>query len=75
MEEIKQFFINIGRADVNEDMQNLVSDNIIDSLDVMNLINEIEKHYNKTLDSDFMRPIYFENFESIKQMLELAMKD
>ncbi|MBZ7965054.1 acyl carrier protein [Campylobacter sp. 2457A] len=75
MEEIKQFFINIGRADIDENMQNLVSDNIIDSLDVMNLINEIEKYYNKTLDSDFMRPMYFESFSSIKQMLELAMKD
>ncbi|MBZ7929205.1 acyl carrier protein [Campylobacter sp. RM10532] len=75
MEEIKQFFIKIGRADVDENMRNLVSDNIIDSLDVMNLINEIEKHYNKTLDSDFMRPMHFESFENIQKMLELAMKD
>ncbi|MBZ7947118.1 acyl carrier protein [Campylobacter sp. RM9939] len=75
MEEIKQFFIKIGRADVDENMRNLVSDNIIDSLDVMNLINEIEKHYNKTLDFDFMKPIYFESFESIQKMLEIAMKD
>ncbi|MBZ7956388.1 acyl carrier protein [Campylobacter sp. RM10541] len=75
MEEIKQFFINIGRADVDENMQNLVSDNIIDSLDVMNLINEIEKHYNKTLEFIFKRPQNFESFASIKQMLELAMKD
>ncbi|TKX33293.1 acyl carrier protein [Campylobacter taeniopygiae] len=72
MEEIKQFFINIGRADIDENIQNLVSDNIIDSIDVMNLINEIEKYYNKTLDSDFMRPMYFESFESIKQMISKA---
>ncbi|MGH2306128.1 hypothetical protein [Campylobacter taeniopygiae] len=41
-------------------------------MDVMNLINEIEKYYNKTLDSDFMRPIYFESFESIRQMINKA---
>ncbi|MFB1639696.1 phosphopantetheine-binding protein [Campylobacter molothri] len=72
MEEIKQFFKEIGREDIDENIRNLVSDNIIDSLDVMNLINKIEKHYNKTLDSDFMRPMHFESFESIKQMISKA---
>ncbi|MBZ7935009.1 acyl carrier protein [Campylobacter sp. LH-2024] len=75
MEEIKQFFKEIGREDIDEFDVDLFSSGRIDSLDVMNLINKIEKYYNKTLDSDFMRPIHFESFENIQKMLELAMKD
>ncbi|OOX99791.1 acyl carrier protein [Campylobacter coli] len=72
MEEIKQFFINIGKYGIDENEQRLVSDNIIDSLDILNLVNEIEKYYNKDLDSDFMNPENFENFENIKKMLKKA---
>ncbi|EMG6303835.1 TPA: acyl carrier protein [Campylobacter coli] len=72
MQEIKQFFINIGKYDIDENEQRLVSDNIIDSLDILNLVNEIEKYYNKDLDSDFMNPENFENFENIKKMLKKA---
>ena len=41
MQTIKQLFINIGRTDINESMQNLVSDDIIDSIDIMALVAEI----------------------------------
>ncbi|PCM56049.1 acyl carrier protein, partial [Campylobacter sp. BCW_8712] len=51
MQEIKQFFINIGKGDIDENEQNLVSNDIIDSLDILNLVNEIEKYYDKELDS------------------------
>ncbi|ECK2570974.1 MULTISPECIES: acyl carrier protein [Campylobacter] len=72
MQEIKQFFINIGKGDIDENEQNLVSNDIIDSIDILNLVNEIEKYYNKTLDSDFMRSMYFESFESIQKMIKKA---
>ncbi|TKX34353.1 acyl carrier protein [Campylobacter taeniopygiae] len=75
MKEIKQFFINIGRADVDENMEELISEDIIDSVDMMALVSEIEKHYKKTLKAKFITPENFESFASIKQMLELAMKD
>lgn len=69
---IKKFFINIKRADISETMQNLFSDNIIDSLDIMALVAEIEKYYDKSLNVKFISPENFEDFESIKNMLNKA---
>lgn len=72
MEQIKQFFINIERPDIDESMQNLVSDDVIDSIDIMALVAEIEKHYGSALKAEFINAENFENFENIKKMLELA---
>ncbi|HEB9334275.1 TPA: acyl carrier protein [Campylobacter coli] len=74
MIEIKKLFENIGRSDIDENMQNLVQNGIIDSLDVLNLVNEIEKYYEKELDSDFIEVNNFENFESIEKMIKKAFK-
>ncbi|EDO9741892.1 acyl carrier protein [Campylobacter jejuni] len=49
MQEIKQFFINIDRADIDENMQDLVSEDLIDSIDIMALVAEIEKFYKTAL--------------------------
>ncbi|EAL7805671.1 acyl carrier protein [Campylobacter jejuni] len=73
MQEIKQFFINIGKGDIDENEQNLVSNDIIDSLDILNLVNEIEKYYDKELDSSLIQPKNFESFESIKEMIKKAL--
>ena len=75
MQEIKQFFINIDRADIDENMQDLVSEDLIDSIDIMALVAEIEKFYKKPLNAEFITPENFESFENIKKMLETAMKD
>ncbi|EGS6634673.1 acyl carrier protein [Campylobacter jejuni] len=72
MQEIKQFFINIERTDINESMENLVSE---DFIDIMALVAEIEKFYKKPLKAEFITPENFESFENIKKMLETAMKD
>ncbi|HEF3760202.1 acyl carrier protein [Campylobacter jejuni] len=72
MQEIKQFFINIGKGDIDENEQNLVSNNIIDSLDILNLVNEIENKYKQNLDFDFIEPENFENFKNIKKMIKKA---
>ena len=56
-------------------MRNLVSNNEIDSIDVMALVTEIEKHYQKTLDRKYIKMTYFEDFESIKKMLNEAYGD
>ncbi|MDO4674864.1 phosphopantetheine-binding protein [Campylobacter sp.] len=72
MEQIKQFFMNIERPDIDESMENLVSDDVIDSIDIMALVAEIEKHYGKSLSAEFINAENFENFANIKKMLELA---
>ncbi|HEB7537117.1 TPA: acyl carrier protein [Campylobacter coli] len=74
MIEVKKLFENIGRNDIDENMQNLIEDGIIDSLDILNLVNEIEKCYEKELDFDFMEASNFENFESIREMIKKAFE-
>ncbi|MBZ7942936.1 acyl carrier protein, partial [Campylobacter molothri] len=56
MQIVKQFFINIERTDIDESMQNLVSEDIIDSIDIMALVAEIEKYYKKPLKAEFITP-------------------
>ncbi|AJC94590.1 acyl carrier protein [Campylobacter volucris] len=67
---IQKFFINIERTDIDETMQNLVSEDIIDSIDIMALVAEIEKYYGKPLNAEFISPENFEDFQSIKNMIE-----
>lgn len=74
MQQIKQFFININRTDINENMENLLSEDIIDSMDIMALVAEIEKYYKKPLKAEFIKAENFESFQTIKNMLEQAMK-
>ncbi|MBT0858575.1 acyl carrier protein [Campylobacter coli] len=75
MQEIKQFFINIERADIDENMENLLSEDIIDSIDIMALVAEIEKFYKKPLKAEFIIPENFESFENIKKMIDTAIKN
>ncbi|MFK0395571.1 acyl carrier protein [Campylobacter jejuni] len=74
MQEIKQFFINIDRADIDESMKNLVNEDLIDSIDIMALVAEIEKFYKKPLKAEFITPENIESFESIKKMIKDAIQ-
>ncbi|EPE7912009.1 acyl carrier protein [Campylobacter jejuni] len=74
MQEIKQFFINIDRTDIDESMKNLVNEDLIDSIDIMALVAEIEKFYKKPLKAEFITPENFESFESIKKMIKDAIQ-
>ena len=74
MQEIKQFFINIERSDIDESMENLLSQDLIDSIDIMALVAEIEKHYKKPLKAEFIKAENFESFKSIRKMLDEAMR-
>ncbi|OEW12618.1 acyl carrier protein [Campylobacter sp. BCW_6876] len=74
VELVKQFFINIDRADIDENMENLLSEDIIDSMDIMSLVAEIEKFYKKPLKAEFIKAENFESFRTIKNMIEQAMR-
>ncbi|EGH6347058.1 acyl carrier protein, partial [Campylobacter coli] len=63
------------RTDIDENMDNLVSEDIIDSIDIMALVAEIEKLYKKPLKTEFIKPENFENFENIKKMINVAIKN
>ncbi len=74
MEQIKQFFENIGRSDITSSSNELLSQGILDSIDIMALIAEIENFYKRPLQADYIKPENFEDFETIKKMLDEAMK-
>ncbi|HEB9428217.1 TPA: acyl carrier protein [Campylobacter coli] len=70
MKEIKQFFEKIGRSDIDETVDNLIEDGIIDSIEIMNLIQEIEAHYEFLIDFDYITPENFSSFKSIDAMIK-----
>ncbi|AJC86758.1 acyl carrier protein [Campylobacter sp. RM16704] len=73
MQTVKTLFEKIGRNDINENTQDLIGEDIIDSVDMMKLIIEIEKLFNQPLNAKFIIPDNFQDFQSIQKMLEQAM--
>ena len=74
MNEISELFAKIGRDDIYPQASGLLKNGIIDSIDIMALVTQIEKTYKKTLDAKFLEVKNFESFESIKAMIQEAMK-
>lgn len=74
MKIVKELFAKINRDDIDENMQDLVSNELIDSLDIMELITEIEKYFGKSLDAKFIESDNFESFSAIDKMLKMAFK-
>ncbi|EHD2890807.1 acyl carrier protein [Campylobacter jejuni] len=74
MQEIKQFFINIGKGDISELDIDLFSSGKIDSLDIINLVGEIEKFYQVELDFEDLIPENFENFNSIRNLIDKGLR-
>lgn len=74
MKEIEELFAKIERNDITPQTSKLVSNALIDSLDIMALVTQIEKAYKKPLSAEFIEASNFESFESIKAMIEKAMK-
>ena len=75
MTKIKELFKAIEREDIDESMQNLLSDGHIDSLDIMALVAAIEKQYKKPLQAKFIEAENFESFKAIKAMLQKAFEE
>ncbi|MCX4268312.1 MAG: acyl carrier protein [Lachnospiraceae bacterium] len=53
------------------DSSNLISDGILDSLDIMNLIMELEKEFDIEIDPE---DVLSENFESVEAIIALIEK-
>lgn len=75
MQIVKQFFEAIDKNDINESSKNLISDGLIDSVDVMALVGEIEKYTKKPINPEFMVAENFEDFESIKNLIDRVMSE
>ena len=63
----------IGCTSISVDDQNLVSNNVLNSIDIMNLISAIEEDYNCSVDVDLIDVENFENCEAIAQIITNAI--
>jgi acyl carrier protein len=54
---------------INNDKYNLITDNHLDSFDVMNLLIEIEKKTKKKINSKYITEKDFKNIETIKKII------
>lgn len=54
---------------VNE--KKLIDDGILDSFDIISIVNELNEHYDIEIDVDDLEP---ENFNTVEAMLELIEK-
>lgn len=70
MKEVKQFFEKIGRNDIDETVDNLIEGGVLDSIEIMNLIQEIEAYYEFLINFDYITPENFRNFQTISIMLK-----
>ena len=63
---LKEKYPNI---DFNSEM-NLVSDGILDSIEVVSIIAEIEELFDIEISMEYIQPMYFESIESMWGMVE-----
>lgn len=63
----------IGCTNINVGDQNLMSNNVLNSIDVMNLISAIEEDYNCSVDVDLIDVANFESCEAIAQIIANAV--
>ena len=69
MNIVKSLFDSIGRSDLTEDMDNLLDNGLIDSMDIIAFLEAVEKHYKKDFDESYIEVEYFQNFQTIQEML------
>ncbi|EAJ5674025.1 acyl carrier protein [Campylobacter lari] len=74
MDNIQKIFNNIGKENITSSCDNLVSKGLIDSLDIISIVEEIEKKYNITIDFNLIVPENFENFEKINLFINQQIK-
>ncbi len=56
-----------------ENEKNLISDDILDSMDVVNIISEIEDMFDISVTMEYIQPPYFESVECMWEMIEELM--
>lgn len=74
MQEIKELFESIGKGDADLDSNSLLSEHIIDSLDIMAIVSALETKYGKNLDFSFIQKDNFESAKALKNMIQEAFK-
>ena len=72
MNDVKKLLAMIGKENIDENSTNLLGSGILDSLDVMSLVEAIEQKYDKTLDTKYIEIENFQSLEAIRKMIKMA---
>ena len=70
MEELKKILSGKYPSINFETEKKLVSDGILDSLDVVAIISEIEDAFDISITMEYIQPAYFESVETMWEMIE-----
>lgn len=68
--DVLKLFANIGRGDISENSNNLISDNILSSIEYIMLINEIEQKFGP-IPPEKLEISNFENIKVIKNLIDV----
>lgn len=63
----------MGRGDISLDTQNLVSDELLSSLEIFNLVTMLEDRFGCSIDGSLLSPESLSSCESIAQLLEQSV--
>lgn len=70
MEQLKEM-LEAKYPDIDFDNEtNLVSDGILDSIEVVSIISEIEDMFDVSVTMEYIQPAYFESVEAMWNMIE-----
>lgn len=72
MNDVKKLLAMIGKENIDENSTNLLGSGILDSLDVMSLVEAIEQKYGKALDTKYIEIENFQSLEAIRKMIKMA---
>lgn len=72
MNDVKKLLAMIGKENIDENSTNLLGSGILDSLDVMSLVEAIEQKYGKALDAKYIEIENFQSLEAIRKMIKMA---
>lgn len=71
--DVLELLKQIGHDNISLDEQNLVSNGLINSIDIMNLISEIESKYSCMVDVDLIEINSFENCQAIAGLINKVL--
>ncbi|EII8775320.1 MULTISPECIES: phosphopantetheine-binding protein [Campylobacter] len=75
LNDIKTIFSNIGKSDIDENIDNLFESNLMDSIAIMDLVGEIEEFYNIEIGFDHLEYDNFKNLFTIQKMIESLLSN
>ena len=70
MEQLKQMLKEKYPAIDFDAQKHLVSDGILDSIEVVAIISEIEEMFDISVTMEYIQPTYFESVEAMWRMIE-----